>query len=217
LALTCACVALCNFDPARALFDFTNPATEADDPLNDIENTEDRLEELADYVNSSFPSPLPTPTNGSVFKAIIIDNGGTSYNSSYVIRSNNGDILLSGVPSAGQYLQFQSSSTASPVSLGTSTRWTLKTSNFSTADGGKYIVTSGVNKITVHNPANGDEFWIKPEIGTSLVSSSITMNGGHFIAGAAASSYRLNENVVYHFMANSNGTAYDVGGELLDR
>ena len=90
-----------------------------------------------------------------------------------------------------------------------------RSSNFSTANGGKYLVGSSVTAITIHSPAAADEFWIKPDIANDFETNPITLGGAMNIAGVVATSYVLNENVIYHFV--SDGTNYDVSAEVIER
>lgn len=137
----------------------------------------------------------------------------------YALRSNVALTHDAGIGTAGQVLQSDGDGTTSWVSSSAPNEWTLKTSNFVTADGGRYIVTDGVTKITVHaSSANYDEFWIKPQVGVdlSITGNGITMNGSSLVAGAASTSYTLNENVLYWFVSNGGGH-YDVMGILMAR
>lgn len=95
------------------------------------------------------------------------------------------------------------------------TGFTAKTSNFTTAAGGKYRCSSGVTSVALHTPTGGDEFWIKPDISNSLGTNPIAFTGTPQIAGAASTAYSANENVIYHFVAN--GTNYDVSAEVIAR
>lgn len=178
----------------------------------------------------SFPDVAST---GTTNKALLSDGDGTT-SWGHVIR---GDALLAvtGVSSlaAGDMLYFNGTNLVE-VSVGTSGQtlklaatvptwtttgtvdaWQNKTGNFTTANGARYQCTSGVTSIALHSPAAGDEFFIKPAIGTSFVTNPISFTGASLVAGGASTAYTANENVIYRFV--SNGTDYDVSGEVLAR
>lgn len=95
--------------------------------------------------------------------------------------------------------------------------WSVKTANFLAVAGGKYLVTKTCKKVTLPVSAGTyDEIWVKPQINTDFTVNGMTMNGTPTIAGAASSSYLLDENVLYIFVSNG-GAAYDVAGSAIAR
>jgi hypothetical protein len=105
--------------------------------------------------------------------------------------------------------------TTSWTTLSQPTAWEIKTGNFTAANGGRYLCTSGVSSIALGSPSAGDEFWFKPQIGNSLVTNPIAFTGTPQIAGVASTAYSANENVLYRLV--SNGTDFDISAEFIDR
>lgn len=261
-----------------AEFSFTKQRTREGSSQRMIENTEDRIEELADYVNGVIPFEIPTPgvgderymvpaltTNadsldyihvlritGSAVNGMSLSNNGrvaykaplitlgsiNGFTLNHVLRSDaafqmtgaaslvNGDVLYFNGSSlrrlakgtSGQFLQIGSNIPAW-TSIAAPTEWSLKTTNFTTADGGRYIITDGVTSIAIHNSSvNYDEFWIKPQTRTSLaiLGNGVALTGASTVAGVASTAYPLDEDVIYWFVSNG-GSAYDVAGQPIDR
>lgn len=154
-------------------------------------------------------------TNGQVLKSGA--DGTMSWTN--VMRSNADLLNDSGLGSAGQFLQSDGDATLSWASVATLSDWTEKTADFTTAAGGRYLVSNGEVTVTLHNPVVGDEFYIKPNVGTSFFAgdNGLTLSGSMEVAGGAAASYALDEDVIYWFITDENGDDYDVGGILIDR
>lgn len=145
--------------------------------------------------------------------------GNGDLNWSFAIKSDEAMFLDAGNGSAGQYLISDGDNTLSWTTVSTINAWTLKSTDFTTAANQRYIVDNGGITITLHDPAAGDTFEIKPEVGLDLVAGSngLILNGTMQVAGAAANGYTLDENVVYRFIADMNGDNYDVTGTIIDR
>jgi len=177
---------------------------------------------------------FPVTSGAAQHQAMLLGSGLTSFVFTHVLRSD-AVISLTGVASltAGDMLYFDGTNLVE-ISVGTSGQtlklsgttptwtttgalddWVNKTTNFTSADGGRYQCSSGVTSIALHSPAAGDEFYIKASIGNSFITTSVAFTGTPQIAGAASTAYTLNEDVIYHFV--SNGTDYDVSGEVIER
>lgn len=178
---------------------------------------------------------LPTSVaSAAQYDALLLNSGKTGFDFAKILRTD-ASISLTGVSSlvAGDMLYFNgtnlveisvgssgqtlklNSTTPTWTSVAAPNAWENKTSNFTSANGGRYQCSSGVTSIALHTPASGDEFWIKPQIGNSFETVSVAFTGAALIAGAASTAYSANENVIYHFV--SNGTDYDVSAEVIER
>lgn len=213
-------------------FAFTNDPTQTNNPLSDIENTESRLEELADYVNDSFPVPILNPSSASSYQALVANTSvpptGLVYQ--HVLRADGG-VSLTGVSSlavgdvlyfngtnfvrlaagtAGYFLQANGAAAPSWVSTAIPTTYVRKTANFNIADGGRYAVdTSGgaINAVLVGATSSvDDEFIVTPTSNASFETNAVTVVrfGSEQIAGGAAS-FVCNINAEYHFRGNITG------------
>ena len=195
-----------------------------------------RLNDLLDHVNEIFDESVAAnynkfikfDVNGEIATSdsIATDNGisltGTdSTNHGDILYvDTNGTLVFLAPGTSGQKLQTNGvNGNPSWVTLAAQNEWELKSANFTTGDGGRYIVDNGGITIQLHDPANGDEFWIKPEIGLDLAAGAngLSLNGAMQVAGAAANGYSLNEDVIYWFISDANGDNYDVGGILIER
>jgi hypothetical protein len=189
----------------------------------------------------SLPTVTATGTNGKLLKSDgdgstswtyglrsnmdLLNSDGNGAASEFLMTSGSRDVSWvfahrsnvalnndAGAGSAGQVMISDGDNTTSWTSLSVGTRWTAKTANFSTVDAGRYLVNGGVAKITIHSPAAGDEFYIRPQVGVNmtLTANNITIQGTPLIGGVAANGFVLNENVEYRFV--SDGVNYDVSG-----
>jgi hypothetical protein len=192
-----------------------------------------RFNDLLDHINEIFDLSLAAnynkflkfDVNGevAVSDSIATDNGisltGTdSTNHGDILYvDTNGTLVFLAPGASGQKLQTNGvNGNPSWVTLAATNAWEQKTTNFTTGDGGRYKVTSGVNTITLHAPGNGSvEFYIKPEVGNDLAANQITLNGAMQVAGGAATSYTLDQAAVYHF--TTDGTDYDVSAAQIER
>lgn len=148
--------------------------------------------------------------------AAISLTGAASFANGDIVYFNGTNFVRIAAGTAGQKLQANGAGAPTWVTTSIPSAWEAKTGNFTTADGGRYQCSSGVSSIALLSPADVDtEFWIRPLIANSFVSNPVALTGAMNVAGAAAASYSLNENVIYHFV--SNGTDYDVAAEGLDR
>ena len=146
--------------------------------------------------------------------ALLNISGVSSLAAGDMLYFNGTNLVEISVGSSGQALKL-AGAVPTWTSLTTPEAWQNKTSNFTTASGARYQCSSGVTSIALHSPAAGDEFWIKPSIGTSFITNSIAFTGSPQLAGAASTAFTLSENGIYHFV--SNGTDYDVAAYPIAR
>ena len=177
---------------------------------------------------------LPTSVaSAAQYDTLLLNSGKTGFDFAKVFRSDTAVSLVTTGLAAGDLIYYNgtnfvrvavgssgttlklSGTTPTWTSVATLDAWTNKTTNFTTANGGRYQCSSGVTSIALHSPAASDEFWIKPSIGNNLEINSIAFTGSSLVAGAASTAYSANENIIYHFV--SNGTDYDVSAEVMDR
>jgi hypothetical protein len=153
---------------------------------------------------------------GNASEAWLSDGDGTG-TWSPVFRSNADFVFDGAVPSAGQLLRFDGDGTVSAVSISALTAPEVKTSNFTTAANGQFIVSTGVTTVTLHSPAGvGEQFFIMPNIGTvNFETAGVLMAGAMQVNGATLDTGYLNENVRYNFIS-FDGTNWWVSGEVFD-
>ena len=196
------------------------------------------LNEVKTYLLAVNALGLTMPTSvasAAEFDALLLNSGKTGFDFAKIARADAA-INISGVASlaAGDMLYFNgtnlielsvgssgqtlklSGTTPTWTSVSALDSWTQKTGNFTTSAGGKFKCTSGVTSIALHAPADGTaEFYIKPEIGNSFATSPVAFTGSPNIAGAASTSYQLDEDGLYHF--TTDGTDYDVAAYPIER
>jgi hypothetical protein len=178
---------------------------------------------------------FPVTTSAAQYEALLLDAAKTGYTFTPVLRSDaaisitgvgslaagdmfyfdGSDIVRISVGSSGQTLKL-SGTVPTWTTVAAVDAWSQKTTNFTTGAGGRYKCTSGVTSIALHTPADGEaEFYIKSEIGNDFSANNVAFTGAMNIAGAAATSYVLDQDAIYHF--TSDGTDYDVAAYQIER
>lgn len=177
---------------------------------------------------------LPTSVaSAAQYDALLLNSGKTGFDFAKVFRSDAAAALVTAGLAAGDLIYYNgtnfvrvavgssgttlklSGTTPTWTSVAAPNTWENKSSNFTSANGGRYQLSSGVTSIALHSPAAGDEFWIKPQVGTSWITNPVAFTGTPNIAGAASTAFSATENGIFHFV--SNGTDYDVAAYPIAR
>ena len=143
-------------------------------------------------------------TTASLAAGDIIYYNGTSF--VRLAKGSNGQAFIQGGSNAPTW-----------QSLTTSTAPEVKTSSFSTAANGQFIVSTGVTTVTLHTPADvGEQFSVLPDIGTvNFETAGVLMAGAMQVNGATLDTAYLDQNVRYNFFS-FDGTNWWVSGEVFD-
>lgn len=218
-----------------ATFSFTGTLPQFKAPILSAQ-LRNRFNDLGDWIAAVNALGLTLPTSvasAAQYDALLLNSGKTGFDFAKVFRSDTAVALVTTSLSTGDLIYYNgtnfvrvavgssgttlklSGTVPTWTSVAAEDVWTNKTSNFTTANGGRYQCSSGVTSIALHSPAVGDEFSIKASIGNSFTTTSVAFTGTPLIAGAASTAYTLNEDVIYYFV--SNGTDYDVSAEVIER
>lgn len=193
-----------------------------------------RYNDLGNWITAFNAQGWTLPNTVAAQYQALLFNTGLAWSLNHVLRADAA-VQLTGVASlaAGDMLYFNgtnlvelsvgtsgqtlklSSTTPTWTSVAAPNNWENKTGNFTSANGGRYQLSTGVTSIALHTPAAGDEFWIKPQIGVSWITNPIAFTGTPQIAGAASTAFTANENGILHFV--SNGTDFDVAAYPIAR
>jgi len=171
------------------------------------------LNDLLGFVNQTFAD---SATAGNANEFLMTDGAGV-LSWGKAIRSDVNLENDAGAGSAGQYLKSDGDGTLSWDSIIATAAASEKTGDFSTAANGVFIVSTGVNTVTLHSPsAVGESFTLMPKLGTrSFTSSPPSMAGSVLVNGLSIDSGYLSEDAHYRFIS-LDGTNWHVTGELFD-
>lgn len=180
------------------VFNFTKLRTQEGDSQRRIENTEDRVEEIRTYLNTSLVVPIPSTAGAAQYQAPLLNAAKDAFVYTHVLRTPYALQLL-GALTSGQHLAYNGTDIVG-AAAGTVPTATI-TSGSNTLSVNSVV---GVNASTTQtlplNPTAGDYIWIIRNDNQDFSSGNLILGRNTRNIEGAASNLTVTKNVTALFL-----------------